>query len=177
MCGWLIFHTHNIWQLGQFLLLIIHRLTPEIHYLFSWWQQTPELVPWLSCIHTLPSFQLHGNHTYTHCSSDQCVCVWLYFMHCAIGSTVVHAISRQASFNARICFDLPYTKYYIYLYCSSLSMSGSWNLGISYRSVPQIRPPFCKLSLSTKRRGGGGLCAGCDILSHDYAILPRLRYG
>ena len=24
----------------------------------------------------------------------------------------------------------------------------------SYRSVPQIRPPFCNLSLSTKRRGG-----------------------
>ena len=24
-----------------------------------------------------------------------------------------------------------------------------------YRSVPQIRPPFCNRSLSTKRRGGG----------------------
>ena len=27
-------------------------------------------------------------------------------------------------------------------------------MGIIYRSVPQIRPPFCNLSLSTKRRGG-----------------------
>ena len=39
-----------------------------------------------------------------------------------------------------------------------------------YRSVPQIRPPFCNLSLSTKRRGG--LCAGCDDFSRDYAPLP-----
>ena len=37
-----------------------------------------------------------------------------------------------------------------------------------YRSVPQIRPPFCNLSLSTKRRGG--LYAGCDIFSRDYAL-------
>ena len=40
----------------------------------------------------------------------------------------------------------------------------------NYRSVPQIRPPFCNLSLSTKRRGG--LCAGCDDFSRDYAPLP-----
>ena len=37
----------------------------------------------------------------------------------------------------------------------------------NYRSVPQIRPPFCNLSLSTKRRGG--LYVGCDIFSRDYA--------
>ena len=37
-----------------------------------------------------------------------------------------------------------------------------------YRSVPQIHPPFCNLSLSTKRRGG--LYAGCDIFSRDYAL-------
>jgi len=37
-----------------------------------------------------------------------------------------------------------------------------------YRSVPQIRPPFCNLSLSTKRRGG--LYAGCDNFSRDYAL-------
>ena len=44
----------------------------------------------------------------------------------------------------------------------------------SYRSVPQIRPPFSNLSLSTKRRGC--LYAGCDIFSRDYALpcLPVL---
>ena len=40
-----------------------------------------------------------------------------------------------------------------------------------YRSFPQIRPPFCNLSLSTKRRGG--LCAGCDDFSRDYALPFR----
>ena len=35
-------------------------------------------------------------------------------------------------------------------------------------SVLQIRPPFCNLSLSTKRREG--LYAGCDNLSCDYAL-------
>ena len=44
--------------------------------------------------------------------------------------------------------------------------------GCIYRSVPQIRPPFCNLNLSTKRKGG--LYAGCDIFSRDYA-LPRSR--
>ena len=41
-----------------------------------------------------------------------------------------------------------------------------------YRSVPQIRPPFCNLGLSTKRRGG--LYAGCNDFSRDYAppLLP-----
>ena len=39
-----------------------------------------------------------------------------------------------------------------------------------YCSVPQIRLPFCNLSLSTKRRGAG-LNAGCDIFSRDYALL------
>ena len=39
-----------------------------------------------------------------------------------------------------------------------------------YRSVPQIRPPFCNLSLSTKHRGG--LYAECDDFSRDYALLP-----
>ena len=37
-----------------------------------------------------------------------------------------------------------------------------------YRSVLQVRPPFCNLSLSIKHRGG--LYAGCDILSRDYAL-------
>jgi len=37
-----------------------------------------------------------------------------------------------------------------------------------YRSVPQIRPPFCSLSLSTKCRGG--LYAGCDNFSRDCAL-------
>ena len=37
-----------------------------------------------------------------------------------------------------------------------------------YRSVPQIRPPFCNFSFSTKRRGG--LYAGCDNFSRDYAL-------
>ena len=36
-----------------------------------------------------------------------------------------------------------------------------------YRSVPQIRPPSRNLSLSTKRRGG--LYAGCEDFSRDYA--------
>ena len=31
-------------------------------------------------------------------------------------------------------------------------------------------PPLCNLSLSTKRRGG--LYAGCDDFSRDYAPLP-----
>ena len=44
-----------------------------------------------------------------------------------------------------------------------------------YRSVPQIHPPFCNLSFSTKRRGG--LYAGCDGFSRDYAPPPPLfRY-
>ena len=42
-----------------------------------------------------------------------------------------------------------------------------------YRSVPQIRPPFCKLSL-VQNAGGGGLYmymyAGCDIFFRDYAL-------
>ena len=38
----------------------------------------------------------------------------------------------------------------------------------NYCSVLQIRPPFCNLSLSTKRRGG--LYAGCDNFSRDYAL-------
>ena len=37
-----------------------------------------------------------------------------------------------------------------------------------YRSVPQIRPPFCNLRLSRKRRGG--LYVGCDNFSRDYAL-------
>ena len=37
-----------------------------------------------------------------------------------------------------------------------------------YHSVPQIRTPFCNLNLSTKRRGG--LYAGCDNFSPDYAL-------
>ena len=41
------------------------------------------------------------------------------------------------------------------------------NLSI-YRSVPQIRPPFCNLSLGTKRTGG--LYAGCDNFSREYAL-------
>ena len=42
-----------------------------------------------------------------------------------------------------------------------------------YCSVPQIRPSFCHLSLSTNR--SGGLYARCDIFSHDYARPPRSR--
>ena len=38
-----------------------------------------------------------------------------------------------------------------------------------YRSVPHIRPLFCNLSASRKRRGGGGLYTGSDILSREYA--------
>ena len=37
----------------------------------------------------------------------------------------------------------------------------------SYCSVPHIRPPFCNLSATRKRRGG--LYAGSDILSREYA--------
>ena len=33
-------------------------------------------------------------------------------------------------------------------------------------------PPFCNLTLSTKRRGGS--YTGCDIFSHHYAPPPRL---
>ena len=39
---------------------------------------------------------------------------------------------------------------------------------IIYRSVPQIRPPLCNLSLNTKRREG--LYVGCDIFSRDYTL-------
>jgi len=44
----------------------------------------------------------------------------------------------------------------------------------TYRSVPHIRPPFCNLRASRKRRGG--LYAGSDILSREYApsSVPRL---
>ena len=31
-------------------------------------------------------------------------------------------------------------------------------------------PPFAILSLSTKRRGGGGLYVGCDNFFRDYAL-------
>ena len=41
-----------------------------------------------------------------------------------------------------------------------------------YRSVPQIRPPFY---LSTKCRGG--LYAGCNIFSRDYALLKGEEAG
>ena len=43
-----------------------------------------------------------------------------------------------------------------------------------YRSVPHIRPLFCNLSASRKRKGG--LYAGSDILSREYAplLVPRL---
>ena len=46
-----------------------------------------------------------------------------------------------------------------------------------YRSVPQIRPPFCNLSLSTKHRGD--LYTGCDNFSHDYALPsgPEVIFG
>ena len=45
---------------------------------------------------------------------------------------------------------------------------------IQYRTMPQIRSPFCNLCLSTKHRGGGmgGLYAGCDNFSRDYALPP-----
>ena len=52
-------------------------------------------------------------------------------------------------------------------------MSQAFPTMLVYRSVPQIRPPFCNLSLSTKRRGG--LYAGCDIFSRDYAPPPLDR--
>ena len=51
-----------------------------------------------------------------------------------------------------------------------------------HRSVPQISSPFCNISLSTKRRGG--LYAGCDDFSRDYALpsgtgkaWPLCRWG
>ena len=43
-----------------------------------------------------------------------------------------------------------------------------------YLSVPQIRPPFCNLSLSKNRRGG--LYAGCDIFSRNYAPHSIKKY-
>ena len=44
-----------------------------------------------------------------------------------------------------------------------------------YHSVPQIRPPLCNLSLSTKcRGGGGGVYAGCEYFSRDYNPQPPL---
>ena len=43
---------------------------------------------------------------------------------------------------------------------------------MEYRSVPQIRPTFCNLSLSTKRRGGAYINVGCDNFSRDYALPP-----
>ena len=46
-------------------------------------------------------------------------------------------------------------------------------LQVPMTSVPQIRSPFCNLSLSTKRRGG--LYAGCNDFSRDYAPLPVPR--
>ena len=43
-----------------------------------------------------------------------------------------------------------------------------WRLLLAILVIPQICPPFCNLSLSTKRRGG--LYAGCDNFSRDYAL-------
>ena len=48
------------------------------------------------------------------------------------------------------------------------NISGEMQVKRKYRSVSQIRPPFCNLSPSTKRRGG--LYAGCDNFSRDYAL-------
>ena len=45
-----------------------------------------------------------------------------------------------------------------------------------YRSVPQIRPPFCNLSLSAKRRvggGGGGVAYTWDV-TFSLEITPSL---
>ena len=41
----------------------------------------------------------------------------------------------------------------------------------TYHSVPQIRSPFCNLSLSTKRRGGGTYTRDATI---SFAITPSL---
>ena len=53
---------------------------------------------------------------------------------------------------------------------------------VNYHSVPQIRPPFCNLSFSTKRREG--LYARCNDFSCDYAlpsgtgkVRPHCRWG
>ena len=45
------------------------------------------------------------------------------------------------------------------------------NIVYMYRGVPQIHPPFCNLSLSTKR-GGGGACTRDATIS--LAITPSL---
>ena len=42
-------------------------------------------------------------------------------------------------------------------------------------SVPQVCPPICNLSLSTKRRGG--LYAAYDIFSRDYALSQSRNVG
>ena len=76
---------------------------------------------------------------------------------------------------------------YVVLFISSflviLSLSCLFSMIYMYRSVPQIRPPFCNLSLSTKRREG--LYTGCDDFSRDYApptsgtdkARPHCRWG
>ena len=51
------------------------------------------------------------------------------------------------------------------LKCSAL---GEHDLKAKYRSVPQIRPPFCNLRLSTKCRGGG-------LIRGMRQFLSRLR--
>ena len=113
-------YTQNIFKVGSlanFYSLLFTGLPlrwSKCHYLFSWWQQTPELAPWLSYIHTLPSFQLHGNHTYNHCSSDQCVCGSI---SCIVLCNVLalHAISRWASFQESVLIFLIQSTTYIYI--------------------------------------------------------------
>ena len=63
-----------------------------------------------------------------------------------------------------------------FIACSVLQIMKSWTVVkpwnkamctvVSHKYTP---PPFCNLSLSTKRRGGG-LNAGCDNFSRDYAL-------
>ena len=57
-----------------------------------------------------------------------------------------------------------------YCIASSIYDTSSHNY-CTYRSVQQIHPPLCNLSLSTKCKGGGGLYTGCDNFSCNYASL------
>ena len=59
---------------------------------------------------------------------------------------------------------------YVHSILSSSCCHTAYHPTFVYRSVPQIRPHFCNLGLSTNRRGGGRLYAGCDIFSRDYAL-------
>ena len=56
--------------------------------------------------------------------------------------------------------------------CMNVWFSSTYQVSSYYHSVPQIHPPFCNFSFSTKC-GGGGLMHGIKIPLQDFALKCR----